>query len=192
MRAHPIPILLAAAAALLAGGCGGGDGTTTTTGPVETADRAKLPRSWTRHTNFDAGVSLGLPPLWRAKDRGIRAVVHSPDQLLAITVTTDRTDEAIAIDLDDWARRVADALPGFGETSGSEPRTFDHRYPAVTFDVARGDVNGPPEGLLLVALERESLVKVTALAAWNAAKTPARDIRTARRVLRTISTRPVA
>jgi hypothetical protein len=190
LRARRIPVLLAAAVALAGAGCGDGNGTTTT-GPVESADRAELPRSWSRHTNFDAGVSLGIPPLWRAKDRGIRTLVHSPDQLLAITVTTDRTDEAIEIDLDDWARRVADALPGFGELGGIEPRPFEHPYPAVAFDVADGDVDGSADGLLLVALEREGLVKVTALAAWNAAKTPRRDIRTAVRVLRTIRTRPV-
>jgi hypothetical protein len=190
LSARRIPVTLAAL--VLAGaGCGGGNGTTTTR-PVETADRAELPRSWSRHTNFDAGVSLGLPPNWRAKDRGIRTVAQSPDQLLAITVTTDRTDEAIAIEIHDWARRVADALPGFEELSGgSEPRPFEHPYPAVAFDGAEGDVGGPAKDLLLVALERDGLVKVTALAAWNSAKTPRGDIRTALRVLRTIRTRPV-
>lgn len=191
MRARPILAVLATATALGAGCGGDGGGATTSTGPVETADRAKLPRSWSRHTNFDAGVSLGLPPLWRAADRGIRTVVHSPDQLLAISVTTDRTDEAIEFDLAEFATRVGDALPGFEGSSGLAPKPFAHRYSAVSKTVARGEVDGPAESLLLVILAREGLVKVTALTAWNAEKAPARDVRDARRILRTIRTRPI-
>lgn len=187
-------IVAVAALGVLFTGCGGDEGsaTTATTGPTETADRAKLPSGWVRHTNFDAGISLGIPPLWSARKDGSATTVRSPRKLLAITVTADRTSSATEIELDEFISAVAGALTGYEDLSTGEPEPFGHRYPALAIEGDGKAADGPAQDLLLVVLSREGLVKVTALTSWNRAKTRPREIRDARRILRTIRTRPFA
>ncbi|HEY8466992.1 MAG TPA: hypothetical protein VIL04_09335 [Solirubrobacterales bacterium] len=188
--------LLATAALALAGCGGGGDEERTETEPprVETAHKLpKLKRGWDPHLNRRTGIAIGEPPGWTARDRGTTTILRSPDKLIAITVTPDRTDEALGIPLAQFAARTFAALPGFeGELRPSEPRPFAARYPAVQV-VGRGTAadTGVRQRLRVVVMRRDELVTVVAVIAENARRADKVFSRNAIDAVRTIRTRPV-
>ena len=81
--------------------------------PAETADEpAKLPNGWTEEENQTAGFTYGLPPGWseRPTEGGQGSVLTSPDELIVMTITADRTTGALELPLDEFATRTAEAL----------------------------------------------------------------------------------
>lgn len=123
---------LLAASAAFAFGCGSKDepattagstatatdgGTTTAAGdgetPEETLDPpAKIPDDWQRVINRQAGFSVGIPPGWSESGTpgGQGSVITSPDELITLTITADRTRGALELPLDEFATRTAEAL----------------------------------------------------------------------------------
>lgn len=178
---------LATAALLL--GCDGDEPQRATT-PAETAERASLPAGWQRLANFDAGITLGAPPGWQVRRRGTRTTLRSPDRLVAVTLSADRTRDAIATGAEEFARRVAASLPYRSARIG-RPRSFAHAYPAVAIALTGRTRSGLGQAGLVVVLERRQIVKITALVAANQSKASGRDLETARRILRTVRSRPV-
>jgi hypothetical protein len=118
--------LLAGLLVLGLGACGEKDETTTagstettTTGKTggETTGKpadepAKLPDDWERVVNKEAGFSFGIPPGWseRTTPGGQGSIATSPDELVALTITADRTQGALELPLDEFATRTAEAL----------------------------------------------------------------------------------
>jgi hypothetical protein len=95
-------------------GCGERDEPEPAATPVETSDPVpELPRKWSRHVNSRAGFAVGLPPGWSARDRRRSSLLRSPDRLAAVAISADRTRSGLALPLDEFATRVADALKGF-------------------------------------------------------------------------------
>lgn len=121
---------LLAASAALAFGCGSKDepattagstatdaSTTTAAGDDEAAEEtvdppARIPDDWQRVINRQAGFSVGIPPGWSESGTpgGQGSVITSPDELITLTITADRTRGALELPLDEFATRTAEAL----------------------------------------------------------------------------------
>jgi len=81
--------------------------------PAEIPDEpAKLPKGWSEEDNPTAGFTFGLPPGWSARptEGGQGSVITSPDELIVMTITADRTTGALELPLDEFATRTAEAL----------------------------------------------------------------------------------
>lgn len=188
-----LPLL--AAAALLAG-CGeeAGDDPTGAR-PTESADELpELPRGWETHRNAAGGFALGRPPGWSAADRGPVTRLASPDELVAMTITADRTDEALELEPGEFATATLAALPGYREPlEPGEAAPFDHRYRAARASATGvAERSGVRQRVVVVALRRGELATVTAVIAANAERPTGGAVRDALRALRTLRTRPVS
>lgn len=91
-------------------GAGKGDGSASESAPAP--DPAGLPDDWEQVTNTEGGFSFGIPPGWteRPTPGGLGSVATSPDELVAVTITSDRTRGALELPLDEFATRTAEAL----------------------------------------------------------------------------------
>jgi hypothetical protein len=186
-------------ACLLAGGlaaCGGDDGTTASTvrGP-ETADPLpKLPRRWTVEVNRQGGFAIGVPPAWKAKSTAQQAtLIHSPDRRVAVSISADRTDEALEAPLTDLAVEIADNLEGngFGKVRVGRPRPLKHRYQAVSVTATARSNSGVHERLQIISLRRDRLAGFAVLVARRAS-IPSRLYRPAtRRMIASLRGRPL-
>jgi hypothetical protein len=188
-------LLAALVAAALIGGCGADsdEPAPEEQRPIETADPVPdLPRDWEAHINHAGGFVLGLPPGWKARDRGTITEIRSFDGLVVLTVTADRTSEAVAIDPADAATRTLASLAAFAEPiNPGEPRKFDHRYEA--YEVTghgRSTRTGFEQDLTVVVLRRDDAVTVTVLIAANADKRAKAARRIADRVVETLRAQP--
>ncbi len=176
-----LPPLVAAAALVFAAGCGSDEdsgtastadsttsteqSSTTTTPSAETLDPpAKLPDGWRTLINKDAGFSVGVPPEWTDEPIGGAqgSVLSSPDGLIVITITADRSRGALELPLEEFAQRTAEALGS--EIVGSEKfedlevygtAPFEHTYDAAAAR-AQGTAQGNDfrERVLAVAIRR--------------------------------------
>lgn len=90
--------------------------------PPETADPVPdLPRGWTVGRNGALGVAFGVPPGWTSANSNLETSISSPRRkgdrpAVVISISADRSRDAIEIDLEDYALEVAKSL---GE---AEPR----------------------------------------------------------------------
>lgn len=150
-----------------------------------------LPRGWETHVNLPGGFALGLPPGWRARDRGTTTEIRSFDGLVVLTIAADRTGEALELDPAEAASRTLGSLPGFAEPiEPGASRRFEHRYDAHAVrgsGRARGSVD---QELKVVVLRRDDLVTITVLVAANADRRARPARRIADRAIRTLRTRP--
>jgi hypothetical protein len=190
-----IALSLVAAASLVLplGGCGS-DTTSTTSTAVETIEKpANLPAGWTRHTNKLAGFTVGVPPGWTIADRGQHGELRSPDQLAAVSISADRTNEVLDVPLDQLATATISAgVPGLRDVKPGSPRKFRGHYDAVALKATGvgGDQN-VPERLLLVILRRPGIATFTVLAAENAKNHPHFYDTAIREIVRSLRSRPI-
>jgi hypothetical protein len=160
--------VLATASALMLGGCVV-DEKDEPPPPVETSEPLpKLPREWSREVSRSAGFAIGVPPRWTASERRRSALFRSPDRLVAVSVSADRTVEGLAVPLDEYATRVADALRGFSNLKVGKSRPFRAHYEAVAVPATGDAKGGVPQRLLVVVERRGGLVTYTLLVARNA------------------------
>jgi hypothetical protein len=185
---------MAAVAALLLGGCslGGDDSDPPPPRPPETTDKpAKLPPGWGTYRNRLAGFTIGIPPLWSVEPSGASSVLTSPDKQVAISVSADRTDEALGVPLERFAAGTAQSLSGFKDLKARPPKPYRAHYPAEAVR-ATGvlEKNGVHQRLALVILRRENIAAYPVLAAANTGRrTPfARQIDP---IIRSLRGRPV-
>jgi hypothetical protein len=189
--------LLAGLLALSAIAAGCGDGSDDPGPPAqapETAHRVPdLTPRWEVHVNRPGGFAFGLPPGWRARDRGTSTLVRSLDRLVAVSIVPDRTPGAIEVPLDDFARRALVALPGFErELTPSRERRFRHRYDGIRVEgraTAKG--TGVRQRVRLIVLRRGRQVTFTVIIAANVRGGGAAT-GVAERMVRTLRSRPVA
>lgn len=183
-------LLLAAGAA----GCGADGDTAAVTTPVEAADPLpELPGGWSEHHNEDAGFAIGVPPGWRARDRGIGTELRSPERLAAVSVAADRTGEVLSVPLEQLATAtISSEIPGLRDVEPGEPHPFRHRYNAVAL-TARGvaEPKGVRERLLLLIVRRDELATFTVLAAHNAEEHPRFYEDEIERMIRSLRGRPI-
>jgi hypothetical protein len=195
--ARAVLATLAVAVAASLAGCGDDDDAPEPP-PVERRTETpeklpKLPRGFERHVNRANGLALGRPPGWKATNRGATTLLRAPDRLVVMSLSADRTDEALAADPRELATRTFQALEGYkGTLDPSRPRPFKHRYEA--FAVKGKGVaasTGVRQRLRLIVLRRKGAVVMTAVIAENSeVKAPA-EVDQAIEALRTLRTRPV-
>ena len=182
------------AAALIAG-CGDDSDDATPGEPrlLETAHSVPdLPRGWEVHANRAGGFAFGLPPGWKARDRGTTTEVRSFDGLVVLAVAADRTSEALAIDPAEAATRTLGSLDTFTKPiEPGRPREREHRYDAYEASGhGRSKRNGLEQDLTVVVLRREEAAVVTVLIAANADERAKPARRIADRVVATLRTQP--
>jgi hypothetical protein len=182
-------VCAALACAVAAFGCGERDEPAPR--PAETADPLPdLPRKWSRHVNRRAGFAIGLPPRWSDRDRRRSSLLRSPDHLAAVTISADRTDGGLALPLDEFATRVADALKGFRRLETDRPRPFRARYDAVAVTGTGSSRGGVPQRILIVVQRRAGVATYTAVVAANAKRAAGRHRKEIGRMLRSLRGRP--
>jgi hypothetical protein len=162
---------LAVIVSFVAGGCGGGGATTTEApAPRETVDKPPLlPRGWNLLVNRSDGFSIGLPPGWRDIARGPGSLIRSPDHLVAVSLTADRTNEALEAPLDGFAADAIANLPGFAQLRSGRPHRLSARYDAVEVRaIGRATASGVKQDLRLVLERRDRLAAYPILIARNA------------------------
>lgn len=192
--------------ALGTAGCGGDDeGTTASTATEpETAEHVgKLPSGWTVVRNPDLGFEMGRPPGWpdgrdclrKGADPGTATVMCSPDELVTLSVSADRTDEAFEIDAGDFAGRT---MAGLGDAyeDGLDPRkpkpVKGHYDGAVVTAQGTATATGVDQDVTVVVLRRDSVANFTAVIAANAHKPTTPAVRLAERALGTLRSQPVS
>jgi hypothetical protein len=133
-----------------------------------------------------------VPPGWSARDRSGSSLFRSPDHLVAVSVSADRSEGALAVPLEEFASRVADALPRFRRLDPGKPRPFRARYGAVAVPASgRAAKSGVRQRLLVVVERRDRLATYTILVA-RSAKLGGRAHRDeVLRMLRSLRGRPV-
>ena len=215
-----IPLL---AALLIAGlaGCGSGGDSTSGEGSAktssgagkdgseepapETVDKpAKLPDGWTTSVNKNGGFSIGLPPGWssRATEGGQGSIVTAPDDLITLTITADRTSGALALPLDEFATRTAEALGSdvvgddrFDDlfVTKSAPFKLGHGYEAAAVRASgRSARTGVKEMIFVVVVRRPDQAAYVVISRENAqqqSKVASRD--DVKEIIRSLRGRPV-
>lgn len=162
--------------------------------PPETAHQVPdLPDRWKVHVNRAGGFAFGLPPGWRARDRGTSTLVRSLDRLVAVSIVPDRTRAAIETPLGDFARRALIALPGFeGELEPSRERRFRHRYQGIRVQArAVAARTGVRQRVQLIVLRRGRQATFTVVIAASVRGGGASE-GVAERMVRTLRSRPTA
>lgn len=209
-----IAILMALAAPLALTACDddsgrGGDGPQAKTitddaaqlAPEDTDPLPDLPAGWGKEVNDGAGFAIGVPPGWTAgpTPRGRGTVLSSPDSLVLISITADRTSGALELPLRDFAFRTAEALGTevagagrFQDLDIGRPAPFRHRYSAAAVRATGTPRNGEVrERLLIAVIRREPYATYTAIVRANAEQdSPHADRETVKQVLRSLRGRP--
>lgn len=187
----PLCLLVPTAAALLLGGCDGGEDEPPAR-PPETADPLpNLPRHWTREVNREAGFAIGVPPRWSSRDRRRGSLFRSPDRLVAVSVSGDSREGALAVPVEEFATRVAEALPKLRRLEAGRPRPFRARYEAAAVSATGKAAGGAvPQRLLVVVARREGLATYTVVVARNARRGGQAHREQVRRMLRSLRGRP--
>lgn len=198
-RAYPaITARLAAAlaAALLAGGavaaCGSDAPQADVESPVETAQKVpRLPAGWRVERNDAGGYALGVPPGWRIRARAANLQLASPDRLVVVTVTPDRSNELLEADLEELAESTT-ARYGeqFDRFEPGRTRRFRHPYDAYAVS-ASGRREGVGQEIDLIQLRRGALVTFTVIAQRNERFGTGSYVPTIERIARSIRSRPV-
>jgi hypothetical protein len=176
---------------------------TTEERPTETAERVgKLPAGWEVLTNDVQGYAIGVPPGWgEGKACGKAAppaatgttLLCSPDRLVTLNVSVDRTNEALEVAPTDAAGRTAEAISeqNFGgRLKSGEPKPVKGHYDgaAVTGD---GSSGGVEEEIEVYALQREGIAAITAVIAANADEDANAGVKLAEEAVESLRTKPV-
>jgi hypothetical protein len=159
----------------------------------ETVERQpNLPRGWERIVNLTAGINFGRPPGWDLADDGVLTVIRAPDELVVLSITIDRTTEAIAASPRAFVAQTASLLPGY-ETplDFTGPRSFRHHYQGAVVQ-ATGRADRVRQRVRVIALRRKGVAMITAVVAENAKVGAPREVRQALASLRTLRTQPVS
>src|SRR4051794_2250113 len=83
---------------------------------------APLPAGWRGHRDYASGLSVGIPPGWRALRRRDSLRISSPDRLVVASITADRTSDVLNVPADRLARVTLANLPGYrGGLGGGKP-----------------------------------------------------------------------
>lgn len=172
MRQLAIAVACVAALAVPAIGCGGGSQTTSPKAqPKETAQKLpKLPAGWKSHRDRTIGYAIGVPTEWQASGHSNRVLFRSPDHLVAVTLTADRSPGTFHIPVHRFAVQALGALPGFKvPLAPSKPKRFNGTPLDAASVTATGvQAGGLKERATLVVLRRDRLVNYTVAVLENA------------------------
>jgi len=156
----------------------------------------KPPPGWSTEISNNIGYGINIPPDWKVTEHNDASLIRSPDRLVAVSITSDRTEDALSIPLDSYARGALNAIPGFrGGVEAESPKPLSGTpYDAVELD-AHGiaSSSGVTEQVTLVVMRRDEAVNFVAAIALNSDQPAATAERTtALRMVRTLRDQPVA
>ena len=158
--------------------------------PRETVDRLPpLPAGWKPLVDGRVGFAIGRAPGWRAERRGQTVLLRSPDELVAVSISADRTLEAVEFPLGESVERAANAVPGYRRLEVGRPRPFRDEYPAQAVG-ASGVREGVRQRMLFIALRRRDVATYPVLVARNAEMKSGYYYDEALRMVRTLRGRP--
>ena len=193
-------------AGLLAAGCGsdsGSDDATTEEPPTETAERVgNLPEGWESLTNDDQGFEIGVPPGWgEGKACGKRApaaasgttLLCSPDRLVTLNISVDRTNEALEVEPSDAAARTAEAISAQnfdGKLNPGSPKPVKGHYDGATLS-AEGRAGNVNQEVEVFVLQREGIAVITTVIAANADESAGEGVKLATEAVLSLRTEPV-
>ena len=152
---------------------GGGDA------PVERADDPRSSRTAGSRSRTRPPASPSASPGWseEAQKGGQGTVLRSPDKLVAVSISADRSAGALALDPEDFASQTAKALASGNGGKGSEgvgkveigpSQKADSPYEGATVGaVARSD-DGSREGIEIAVLRRPEVAVYVLVARGNA------------------------
>lgn len=178
-------------AVVCGGGCAGGDPEPRQAPPETVDELPKLPAGWHEYVNHRAGFAIGRPPGWSARRRGASTLLRSPDRLVAISISADRTTAAIEFPLGDYALEATEALAGFKELEVGKVRPFKAHYEAETVEAAGTAKGGVRQRLQLIAMRRDAVATYAVLIARNAEEQSGFYGREALKMVRTLRGRPI-
>jgi len=105
--------------------------------PAETVDPlGTLPRGWTSTSNEAGGFALRVPPGWSIKNAGAKTTLKAPGSVVVVSVTADRSEDAIEAELQEYATSVVESLGG--ESVRSVPDPPKAGGPGYEFAAAEG------------------------------------------------------
>jgi len=187
---------LLSAGALLIAGCGSDSDETEHAEPEraeETLDKLpELERGYEEFVNSDVGVAIGRPPGWKAQARGALTTLTAPDELVLVSISINRTDDALDLDPDDFADQTAAALEGFKDpVMTAEPKEFEHRYEGAEVR-GKGVVRntGVGQTVQVIVLEREDVAVVTAVVFANSERNTSAAAKQALEAIESLRSRP--
>ena len=194
-------------AALIVTGCGSGsdpDDTTTEEAATETAERVgHLPDGWEALTNDAQGFEIGVPPGWgEGKACGKQApaaasgttLLCSPDRLVTLNVSVDRTDEALEVEPSEAASRTAEAISvqNFdGKLDPGSPKPVKGHYDGAVVP-GKGKAGKVDQEVEVYALQRDGIVAITAVIAANADENASAGVKLAEEAVESLRTKPVS
>jgi hypothetical protein len=196
---------LAAAVGLVVAGVGCGEREEpepTTTTPVERAEKVpKLPERWKVLKVPDQGFALGQPPGWhkgrqclaRKTSPGMTTVLCSPDRLLTLSISADRTEDALEITPEEFAARLIARLSENYQKplDPSKPKPFKAHYDGAKVTATGKAAKGVREDVKVIVLRRDDVAVFTAVIASHASKATGRHTKYAERALKSLRSRPV-
>jgi hypothetical protein len=205
VRSVGVAAAVSAASVAIGVGCGERDEpeVTTTTPPVERAEKVrKLPHRWEVERNRKQGFALGVPPGWKrgpkachVKDVSKEATVMcSPDRLITLTITADRTDEALELSTHNFAVEVMAGISRNYQRplDAGKAKPFEAHYDGAKVGATGRAATGVREDVSVIVLRREGLVTITAVVAAHATRATGKHKKFAERALRTLRTKPVS
>ena len=161
----------------------------------ETIDKLPdLPRGYEEFVNPDAGIAFGRPPGWKAKSKGSATTLTAPDELVLVSISADRTDDALALDPEGFAEQTAAALEGFKRPLAvAKPKKFEHPYEgAIVEGKGVAKRTGVAQAVQVIVLERKGAAVVTAVVFENRERNAAAESKQALEAIGTLRTRPPA
>ena len=205
------PAIVLVAASLALGACGGDGEATSTTATADKAvpDQAEkaekvpdLPQGWTVLSDPVQGFRLGAPPGWKdgrdcllkGASPGEVTVLCSPDKLVSLSITADRSADGLTLDPADFAQQTIDQLAteGFrGPLDAGEPKPFDARYRGASVTGKGTASSGVRENVTVVAMRRDGVATFAAVIAANADKPTEPAVELAEKALRTLRSQPL-
>ena len=81
-----------------------------------------MPPGWKSIENEAIGVGVGVPPSWSSKAAAANTTLRSPGGAVVVSVSADRTPDAVNAPLEDYALEIAAGLDG-GKAAGAKAPT---------------------------------------------------------------------
>jgi hypothetical protein len=155
---------------------------------------AKPPAGWKTVRDNTHGFSISVPPGWKQEGNGGSVLYRSPDHLVALSISVDRTGEAFAVPVARFAQQTIEAIPGYDGKLKPSPA---HPITATPLDGALVTASGTTkkggfhQEVEVAVVRRDHLVNYTGVIAANATSTPPDEIAAGRVMVASIRDQPI-
>lgn len=139
-----------------------------------------------------AGLSISVPPGWRARSGPDGTLVRSRDRLAAVSVQADRSHAGRATPPDRYARDTIASLPGYRDLTARDTRAVAGApYPNARIDGAGvRESGGALQRVTVAVLQRPGSVTYAAVAFRDARRTGRAEARAIDGLLASLRARP--